>query len=432
MPTVGYLSLGCFKNLVDTETFLAELQAAGFKVTESPDKVDALVINTCGFIEPAKQESVDEILEAAAEKKAGRVKVLAVVGCLVELNQQELAKEIPEVDLWLPLSKINRLPKELAARFGQQKPRPKREPRLITTPRHFSYLKIAEGCDHACAFCTIPRIRGPYRSRPIAELVKEAQFLEEAGARELNLIAQDITYYGRDLSPQSSLADLLKALLAETTLPWLRLLYGHPEHLDERVIELLATEDRLCGYLDLPLQHISTKILRAMGRKMGGEETRKLIQRLRREIPGLALRTTMLVGFPGETEEDFRELLDFVTEARFEHLGAFAFSPQELTPAAAMEERVPEEVAEDRLEELRERQRGVVEELNQARVGKVETVLVDEVIEDLEFKALGRAGWQAQEVDSVVWLRGDFKQGEFVTARIVGELEYDLIAEKKI
>jgi ribosomal protein S12 methylthiotransferase len=427
MPTVGYLSLGCFKNLVDTEVFLAELQSAGFEVTDSTGAVDALVINTCGFIDPATQESVDEILDAVYQKEIGKVKVLAVVGCMVELHEKELRQEIPEVDLWLPLREIQRLPEELAARLGRPKRKGKREPRLLTTPPHFSYLKIAEGCDHACTFCTIPRIRGPFRSRPLAEIVKEAQFLEQAGAKELNLIAQDITYYGQDLQSKSSLADLLKALLAETSVPWLRLLYGHPDHLDDRVIELLATEDRLCRYLDLPLQHISSKILKAMGRRMSGEETRALIQRLRVEIPGLALRTTMLVGFPGETEEDFRELLDFAAEARFTHLGAFAFSPQDATAAARLADPVPAEAAEERLEQLLEVQRGVVEELNQARIGTMETVLVDEVLQDEEFDAIGRARWQAHEVDSIFWLKGKTKGGNFQNVKISGSIEYDLI-----
>ena len=439
MPTVGYLSLGCFKNLVDTETFLAELAAAGFAVTDRAEGVDALVINTCGFIDPAAEESVDEILDAVEDKKAGKVKLLVVVGCMVELHEQELEKEIPEVDLWLSLKEIRRLPEELAARFGRPKKSGAREPRLLTTPRHFSYLKIAEGCDHACAFCTIPRIRGPYLSRPIAEIVAEAQFLEKRGAKELNLLAQDITYYGRDRQVSKpalhgrstpSLAELLKALLAETSVPWLRLLYGHPDHLDEKMIELLATEDRLCRYLDIPLQHISTKILRDMGRGMSGEDTRKLIARLRREIPGLALRTTMLVGFPGESEDDFRELLEFVEEARFEHLGAFAFSPQESTPAAALAEPVAAEEAEARLADLLEVQREVVEELNQARIGTTETVLVDEVLKDEEFDAVGRARWQAHEVDSVIWLKGSLSLGEFETVKLTGILEYDIIANR--
>jgi ribosomal protein S12 methylthiotransferase len=430
MPTVGYLSLGCFKNLVDTESFLADLQAAGFEVTTDAEAVDALVINTCGFIDPATQESVDEILDAVEAKESGAIKVLAVVGCMVELHEAELKKEIPEVDIWLPLREIKRLPEELAKRLGQPRPVGLREPRLLTTPRHFSYLKIAEGCDHACTFCTIPKIHGPYLSRPLADLVAEAQFLEERGAKEINLIAQDITYYGRDLSPQKSLADLLKTLLAETSVPWLRLLYGHPEHLDDGVIQLLATEDRLCRYLDLPLQHISTKMLRAMGRRLSGEETRQLIQRLRAEIPGLALRTTLLVGFPGETDADFRELLDFVSEARFEHLGAFAYSPQDETAATRLAEPVPPELAEDRLAELLNLQRGVVEELNQARIGTIETVLVDEVLEDSEFNAVGRARWQAQEVDSMVWLKGDFKPGEFAQVKMIASMDYDLVAER--
>jgi len=438
MPTVGYLSLGCFKNLVDTETFLADLQAAGFEITTETEQLDALVINTCGFIDPATQESVDEILDAVEAKESGAIKVLAVVGCMVELHQKELAREIPEVDIWLPLREIQRLPEELTKRLGKPKLVGRREPRLITTPKHFSYLKIAEGCDHACTFCTIPKIRGAYLSRPLADLVAEAQFLEERGAKEIALIAQDITYYGHDWRvskpalrerPAPLLADLLKALLAETSVPWLRLLYGHPEHLDDQVIQLLATEDRLCRYLDLPLQHISSKILRAMGRRLSGEETRQLIQRLRAEIPGLALRTTLLVGFPGETDDDFRELLDFVSEARFQHLGAFAYSPQDETAATRLSEPVPPELAEDRLAELLNLQRGVVEELNQARIGTIETVLVDEKIEDGDFDAVGRARWQAHEVDSVVWLKGDFRPGEFARVKIIDGMEFDLVGE---
>lgn len=429
MPIIGYLSLGCFKNLVDTEVFLAELKAAGFEVTDRAVGVDALVINTCGFIDAAKQESVDEILAAAAAKAGGAIQVLVVVGCLVELNEAELRQEIPEVDLWLSLSEIKRLPGELAARLGRPANPGPSQPRLLTTPRHFSYLKLAEGCNHACTFCTIPKIRGPFRSRPVAEIVQEAKFLERQGVKELNLLAQDITYYGRDLRPQSSLADLLRALLEETSFPWLRLLYGHPEHLDDRLIELLAGEPRLCRYLDLPLQHISERLLKAMGRKLSGRQTRRLIERLKAEIPDLALRTTLLVGFPGESEEEFQELMDFVQEARFTHLGAFAFSAQEGTKAAELAEQVPAELAEERLARLLEVQRGVVEELNQARLGTGELVLVDEVLTEEEFSAVGRTRWQAHEVDTVIWLKGEFQAGEFAPVKITGSLGYDLVAE---
>ncbi len=436
MPSLAYLSLGCFKNLVDTEKILAELSAQGFEIlpgrggASSLDGAHALVINTCGFIDPAKDESIDAILEAVEEKKAGRLKVIAVVGCMVELWKKELSHEIPEVDIWLGLSELGRLGAELSLRLGPLKRKGQGLPRLITTPSHLSFLKISEGCSHSCTFCLIPRIRGPLNSRPVDEIIREANFLEARGVKEITLIAQDTAAYARDRGEQGALCRLLRELLERTQVPWYRLLYVHPENLDDEVLDLMAGSTRVLSYLDLPFQHISDKILRAMGRRQSADEILSLIGRVRERIPGLVLRTTLVVGFPGEREDDFERLVEFTRQVRFDWMGAFVFSPQEGTRAASLPDPVPEHVAQERHETLLDTQQEINRELSQERIGSTQTVLVDERFDEGGFSYIGRTAGQAYEIDGAVLLRGEFRPGSFCRVKITDALDYDLIGEK--
>ncbi len=430
MPSIACLSLGCFKNTVDTEKFLAQLAGRGFHLVQGAEKADALVINTCCFIDPAKEESIDAILEAVEEKKAGSYGAVAVVGCLVEIWKDDLAKEIPEVDVWLGLKDIDRLGDELSARLGEPGRKAKPVPRMAITPPHLSYLKISEGCSHSCTFCLIPRIRGPLRSRPLEEIVEEARFLEGRGVKEINIIAQDTAGYGKDKGRKDALCGLLSRLLESTSVPWYRLLYVHPENISDDLIEMIADENRILKYLDLPFQHISDKILKGMGRRQSSEDIYSLVGRLRSRIPSLALRTTLLVGFPGEDDEDFERLLEFVREVRFDWMGAFVFSPQEHTRAASLPFRVTEEVARERYEKILDAQQEINRELNMERVGAIETVLVDERMEEGGFDYMGRTAYQAYEIDGLVLLRGELRPGTFTEVKITDFMDYDLIGEK--
>lgn len=460
MRSVAYLSLGCDKNRVDTERLLYALHSAGFSITRPPEPAHLLVINTCAFIDPAKEESIAAIMEAVQAKQRGEYQILAVVGCLVERYKSELARQIPEVDFWMGLEHVTELTpclfrhffppsleKKNAAAPAPETAPPARPfpPRLLSTPRHYSFLKIAEGCNSACRFCAIPLIRGKRRSVPIEDLVEEARALESAGVKELNLVAQDLTAYGRDLSPRRELADLLENLLLHTRLPWFRLLYAHPARLTGRLIDLLAREDRLLHYLDLPLQHISDRLLAAMGRPPA-ETIRRLLDRLAERVPRLVLRTTFLVGFPGETDRDFAELLDFVAEGRFLWAAAFAYSPQEGTPAAALKNRPPRRLVEERLNEFFDLQREITRRRLAEYIGRRITVLVDEEWArdsqpSLSFSPRkrkktppsawqGRFSGQAVDVDGVVKLIGVARPGEFVKAEVTESWDYDLQAKK--
>jgi ribosomal protein S12 methylthiotransferase len=456
-PRVAYLSLGCDKNLVDTERALGGLCERGFAVVEAPAKAWALLINTCGFIGAAKEESVAAIMAGVRAREAGSYRLVAVVGCLVERYRKELAEEVPEVDLWLGREHVTELAPALErawseatgeargaaradglARHGRMiAPGSGCLARLVVSPRHYAFLKIAEGCNRACRFCAIPKIRGRLRSAPMDALLAEARALEGAGAKELNLVAQDTTAYGHDLRPRQELPDLIERLLAETAVPWLRVLYAHPANVTGRLIELLAHEPRLGRYLDLPLQHISAKVLAAMGRRPGRMGVLALLDRLAARVPGLVLRTTFLVGYPGETERDFEELLGLVREGRSLWAGAFAYSSEEGTAAAALPDQVPAEVAEERLSALFEAQREATASRLAGYVGQELTVLVDgpwtEFIEDEEeaepdgLHWLARFSGQAVEVDGVVEVEGLAKAGEFVKVLITDSGDYDLI-----
>ena len=432
---LGVISLGCDKATVDSERLVGELVGHGAVVTPDLPHADVILVNTCGFIDAAKQESIDALLSAARLKAQGDVKAVVAVGCLVQRYKQELEQEIPEVDLFLGFSDLHHLVPALAERGLIDDPltsHPGVRQFLGDAP-HVRYLKISEGCDHSCAFCAIPLMRGKHRSEPLARLVREAQALEAQGAKEINLVAQDLGHYGRDLGVAGpKLADLLEALLQETTVPWYRLLYVYSAGLSEQVVELVAREPRIAPYVDMPIQHASDRMLERMRRPERQHTLREKLGWLRGAIPDLALRTTCLVGFPGETEEDFRTLLTFLEEVQFDRLGAFAYSPQEGTRSAAYEDDVPAELKSERLEELLEVQRAISAERLARFVGRDTDVLVDRVADPDDDGAthLGRVRWQADDVDGVTYLeRGGWAEpGGFVRARIVASEDYDFRA----
>jgi len=411
-----FLSLGCDKNLVDTEKFLARFKAAGFEPVAEGGSGEIMFINTCGFMDAAKEEGVERILEAVARKKAGRLKLVIVAGCLVELYREELKKELPEVDLWLTYSELELMLSRAPSL-----------PRFVTTPRHISYLKIAEGCDRGCRFCIIPKIRGRFRSMPEEQLLAEARFLDRSGVKELNLVAQDLCAYGKDTG--ADLAQLLEQLLTHTSIPWLRLFYLNPEGITSGLLKLMAREKRICKYIDFPFQHTSNRVLQNMGRRGREKQIRALIDEMRAEIPGLALRGTALVGFPGETESDFQKLARFVEETRFDWLGVFAYSPQKGTRGFSMKGQVPAETAGWRKEELENLWRGCAEEKMPARIGKKIEIIVDSK-SDREFDYQGRSQASAYEIDGVIQLRGKFRPGDFCQVRIADCLGLDLLGVK--
>ena len=440
-PRLGLVTLGCDKNTVDSEHMMAALVAAGARVTSDVENADVVVVNTCGFIEAAKEQSIDTILNACALKERGRVKAVAAVGCMVQRHREELEREIPEVDLFLGIAEMSRLVPELRARghirggFVHNMERPLRI--LATETRHVSFLKISEGCDHRCAFCAIPHMRGLHRSAGLEDLVAEARALGEQGVRELNLVSQDTTWYGRDLRRHDRsaplLQDLLEALLDGTGVDWYRLLYMYPSGITPALVSLLAREPRLLPYLDMPLQHGSDRVLARMRRPERRRTVRERVRWLRDEIEDLTLRTTVIVGFPGETEDDVRVMLDFLEEIRFDRLGAFAYSVEEGTVAASMPDQVPGEVRAERLDRVMEHQREISRRSNRDWVGRRARVLVDERTPGDEGRgAVGRTGGQAPEVDGRTFLTGagsaSVRPGDIVDAEIVDAGDYDLTA----
>ncbi|MEM7480090.1 MAG: 30S ribosomal protein S12 methylthiotransferase RimO [Acidobacteriota bacterium] len=409
-PRVGMVSLGCPKNLVDSEVMLGELEKAGYEVVAEAEQADTVIVNTCGFIEDAKQESVDAILDFAEAKKRGDTRKLLVAGCMVNRYGEELSESIPEIDGFVSLDQIREVDK--VVRIGGEAPPPApahqvfdhTAPRLLTT-KGYAFLKVAEGCNNPCTFCAIPSWRGRFRSREIASLVAEAQALEEAGTEELCLIAQDTTRYGEDLDlGRHGLAKLVEALLAETSIPWIRFLYAYPTTLDEELLRLMGQEERFVSYVDMPLQHSHPEILRAMRRGGSAQRYLRQLEKARALAPGIFLRTTFIVGFPGETEEHFEDLLAFVEEARFDHLGAFAYSPEPGTPSAELGRRVPGQVARRRYERLLEAQKPIALESRQRLVGERLRVLVEGVHEETEHLLVGRHYGQAPEIDGRVLL----------------------------
>jgi ribosomal protein S12 methylthiotransferase len=432
---LGVISLGCDKATVDSERLVGELVGHGAVMTDDLPRADVVLVNTCGFIDAAKQESINTILEAAQLKQTGAVKAVVAVGCLVQRYRDELSREMPEVDLFLGFSDLHHLVPELARRGLLPDPvaaHPGVRQFLGDQP-HVRYLKISEGCDHTCAFCAIPLMRGKHRSEPLERLVREAQALEAQGAKEINLVAQDLGHWGRDLGTGGpKLPDLLEALLGETSVPWYRMLYVYSAGISERLVDLMAREPRIVPYLDMPIQHANDRMLERMRRPERQATLREKLRWLRAAVPDLAIRTTCLVGFPGETDAEYRELLAFLEEAQFDRLGAFAYSPQEGTRAVQYPDDVPDEQKRDRLEELLEVQRAISAERLGRFVGREATVLVDRVADPLDGGAthVGRVPWQADDVDGVTYLGngGWAESGSFVRARLTDSLDYDFRA----
>ena len=404
---VSVITLGCDKNTVDSERYLAQLADHGAEPTAEPSEADVIVVNTCGFIDAAKRESIDALVAAGRLKEEGSCKAVVAVGCMVQRHEDELRDALPEVDLFLGAADVDRLIPELEAMGlieGQPVPHP--GIRLFTGELpHVRYLKISEGCDHGCAFCAIPLMRGRHRSFSLDEVVREAQLLEAQGAREINLVAQDLAHYGRDLRGSGlGLPDLLEALLRETSIPWIRMLYLYSAGLTPRLLELMARESRILPYLDMPIQHGSDEVLRRMRRPERQHTLRDKISRIRDIVPDVAIRTTCVVGFPGETDEDFDTLLAFLEEMQFDRAGAFAYSPQEGTRAGSMPDDVPDTVKRERLERLLELQRQVTVERAERLVGRTARAIVDRLGDD--GRALGRLEWQADDVDGITYIDG--------------------------
>lgn len=427
--SVHPLSLGCAKNQVDLERMLGEFKQAGFAVQSESATSEYLLINTCGFIDSAKEESIDAILGLTQIRLPGQK--IVVAGCLSERYGKDLKGEMPEVDLWTGTYKPGKILELVGehdvANICQREPQ--RRIMLGNTPHH-AYLKIAEGCNRNCSFCAIPGIRGKQKSFDIPELVAEAQYLSQHGVREISLIAQDLTFYGRESGgPGTNLETLLRALVSDTDLHWIRLMYAYPEFIDDSLLKLMAENPRICKYLDMPIQHGSDAVLTRMRRKTRGPELRKMLLRIRDQVPDISLRTTVLVGFPGETEEEFQELMDLAAEVKFERLGGFTFSDEDGTHAATLGPKVDPDVARERLDRLLAQQSEISLERNQSLIGTELEIVLDEVAEESEFHFYGRTQWDALEVDNTVRvLEGDGQVGEFRRARIVDASEFDLDA----
>jgi ribosomal protein S12 methylthiotransferase len=432
---VGMISLGCAKNLVDGEMMLGHLERAGIELTADADSADIVLVNTCGFITDAKRESIDSILEVARAKQRGEVQRLVVTGCMAQAYADELRREIPEIDAFVGLDELEQITDavrgELAAHIPDQRGALRlydhHNPRVLSTGS-FAYLKVAEGCDNPCSFCHIPAMRGRFRSRPIDDLVSEALALEKGGVKELVLIAQDTTRYGEDLQPANRLRDLVEALLKATAVPWIRFLYAYPATLDEKLFELMAADRRFLPYLDIPLQHASRSVLKAMKRGGDARSYRAMIDRARAIVPDLTLRTTFIVGFPGEGEEEYAELQDFVREIRFDHLGAFTYSWQEENPGADLGDPVPEELKDERRRLLMEAQQEIALELNNRLVGRRFQALVSGPLPEMELLLEARLARQAPEIDGRLLINdGTATAGSLVEVEITDAHPYDLV-----
>lgn len=434
---VGMISLGCAKNLVDGELMLGHLESVGIRVTSDAREADVVVVNTCGFINDAKRESIDSILEVVEAKNAGRVRRLVVSGCMAQAYAEELKKEIPEIDAFIGLDELEQiaaavrgeLEDHLPDQHGAVRVYDHANPRLLSTSG-YAYLKVAEGCGNPCSFCHIPRMRGDFRSRALGDLVAEARRIEAAGVREIVLIAQDTTRYGEDLGIDHGLRRLVQALLDETDLPWIRFLYAYPATLDEGLFELMAEHERFVSYLDIPLQHASRKVLKAMRRGGDAKSYSGLIKRARATVPDLALRTTFIVGFPGEGDDEHRELLDFIKATRFDHLGVFSYSWQEENPGADLGDPVPEELKIERRAEALEVQQTVSMEKNNALVGQTLPAMVVGPLAEMELLTEGRLRRQAPEIDGRLLINdGEAAAGSLIEAEITEAHPYDVVGK---
>ena len=434
-----FVSLGCDKNLVDSEMMLGMLAQNGYEFTDDEQEADAVVINTCCFINDAKEESINTILEMAELKKSGSIEMLIVTGCLAQRYREEIQTEIPEVDAILGTMAIDEIVKTLDEVSGgvrinhykslDEKPLTGVE-RVVTTGGHYAYLKIAEGCDKHCTYCIIPKVRGSYRSVPMDDLVQEAEELAEKGVKELILVAQETTLYGRDLYGHKALPELLHRLCNISGIYWIRIMYCYPEEIDDELIRTIRDEKKICHYLDLPIQHASDRVLQRMGRKTDKCQLEDIIRKLRREIPDICLRTTLISGFPGETEEDHEELVDFVDRMAFDRLGVFAYSQEEDTPAAVMPDQIPEEVKEDRRAQLMELQQDIAFEAAEDMAGRVVTAMIEGKVAD-ENAYVARTYKDAPNVDGFLFINTgrELMTGDFVKVKITASYEYDLIGE---
>ncbi|HEY1266421.1 MAG TPA: 30S ribosomal protein S12 methylthiotransferase RimO [Candidatus Binatia bacterium] len=435
---INIVSLGCARNLVDSEVMAGILRRSDYEVVPETAGADIVLVNTCSFIDAAKEESVDTILEIARLKKEGSLKTLVVAGCLPQRYAGELARELPEVDLFIGTGEVPNIAGILKER------RQKRvfvglpsylydheTPRIRSTASHTAFVKASEGCDHKCAFCIIPQLRGPHRSRPIASIVSEAEALARDGVKEINLIAQDLTAYGRERRDGTTLYGLLKELDRVDGIEWVRLLYAYPNFLDDALLDFIRDGRRICKYVDIPLQHASRHMLMKMRRGKSGSAVRDAVAKLRARIPGVTLRTSLIVGFPGETDDDFRELLDFVEESEFDRLGVFKYSVEEGTAAAAMDGGVPEAVKEARWQEVMDLQADISRKKNQALIGVVQRVMIDNLASDGGMPQ-GRTQGHAPEVDGAVYIAGEprgVRAGDFVEVKITEASDYDLTGE---
>lgn len=433
---VGMISLGCPKNQVDGEALLAKLKKAGYEIVNNIEDSDVMIVNTCGFIEQAKKEAIDTILEVAEYKNAGLISAIVVTGCLVERYQDEIIKEMPEVDAVLGIGANSDIVKTcdkalcgiVTTSFPNKCYLSINDERIISTPSHWAYLKIAEGCDNRCSYCAIPGIRGGFRSRTIESCVDEAKALAESGVKELILIAQDTTKYGQDLYGKYSLDILLKELVKIDGIEWIRLFYCYPQRITDSLINVIANEEKVCNYIDIPLQHSDKTVLKNMNRVGDGEDYRALISKMRKAIPDLALRTTFMVGFPGETDEQFENLCKFTEDVKFDKMGCFTFSPEEDTPAYDMQNQIDDDVKVRRQEVLMNKQYSITEELNKQRIGRIYKVIIDTF--DGE-KYVGRSYMDSPEIDSGIIFTSDnnLNIGDFVNVEITDYNGYDLIGE---
>ena len=421
---LNLISLGCAKNLVDSEILLGGLKRSDIRITDDPESADTILVNTCGFLDIAREESIDTIIQAAELKKKGRLKELVVMGCLSERYPNELVKEIPEIDRIFGSNDHMKI-----VSFLTGKDYSKDDPlffRSLMTPDHYAYLKIAEGCDNGCSFCSIPLMRGQQKSRNIPDILEEARRLAGSGVKELLVIAQDTTSYGWDLDGKVYLSDLLRALNTIDSIEWIRVHYAHPAHLSQRIIEAMSNSDKVCNYLDMPIQHASDPILRSMNRGLNRDGIRDRIDRLRSANPGIRLRTTLIVGYPGETEKDFEQLQSFVEETRFDRLGIFTYSEEEGTTGALLDDDIPRNVKDDRKNTLLEIQHDISLEKNEAFIGQTLKILIDKSGEDV---CVGRTEYDSPEIDNIVHIQNSAEPGTFVKVDIKRANEYELIGD---
>ncbi|WP_300531360.1 30S ribosomal protein S12 methylthiotransferase RimO [Peptacetobacter sp.] len=438
MLKIALESLGCSKNLMDAEIMTGILKEKGYEFVEEFAEADIIIVNTCGFIRDAKQESIDTIVELSQLKEVGKLKYLIVTGCLAQRYADELLEEIPEIDAIVGTGNFMNI-SEIIDRLESEKnvteigniefAFDETLPRYVSTPEHMAYLKIGEGCSNHCTYCIIPKLRGKYRSRKIEDIVEEAKTLAAEGVKELVVIAQDTTRYGEDLYGEAKLAELLEELAGIEGIKWIRIMYSYPESITEKLIDVIAAHDNICSYFDMPIQHASNRVLKRMNRRTSKEDIRSKVEMIRSKIPDAVIRTTVIVGFPGETEEDLEELIDFMKEIKFDRLGAFVYSREEDTPADRMDGHMDEEIKEERRDRVMMVQQAISEEINQKREDKVFEVLIEEEAEDGVY--VGRTQGDAEEIDSVVYVNSDeeLEIGSFVNVYITEAMEYDLIGD---